>query len=355
MKRKITYVVTALAFCQCVNVGKLKGQDLHFSQFYSTLININPGATGTFAGDIRFLSNYRSQWSSIEQPFSTIYASVDLGLFKYRNEGEQSSFPAVGISFLNDKAGPGDLSLTEINLSASYNVRLSKNNMLTAGIRLGNAQRKLNFGELIWDSQYDNGTGILNEALPSGEPIRNESFSYLSVSSGILWNWSIPDRFRSNVGFAMNRMNQPDVTFSKTGGEDKLNQQLVIHSSNEVLFNNTDVSLLPHFLYIKQGESKEFTAGMMVKYAVSFDSKFTGYKQSSGIYAGVFFRTNDAIVLATRFDLRNNFSAGLSYDMDTTPLKDVTGGSGAFEVMLTYTGFFKRETHLPRNASPMFL
>lgn len=355
MKRKINAIVGLSAIMLWSNgMNEVKAQELHFSQFYSTLININPGATGAFGGDIRFLSNYRSQWNSINQPFTTTYASVDAGLFKYRNS-EQGSFPAVGISFLKDKAGAGDLSLTEIDISLSYNLRFGKENILSAGLRAGNAQRSIDFGSLTWDSQFDQSNGTLDPSSPTGEPLRNEKFSYVPISAGLLWNYTLPDRFRMNLGVAMNRINEPDVSFTKSGGKDKLHRQMVIHSSSEVMFNNTDLSLLPHFLYIKQGDSREFTAGLMMKYAVSFDSKYTGIKQSSGVYAGVFFRTNDAIVLATRIDFRNNLSAGLSYDFDTTPLKDVTGRSGAIEVMLLYSGFFKKETHLPRKGSPQFL
>jgi type IX secretion system PorP/SprF family membrane protein len=356
MKRKyLVFGACVLLFVSLITTKKTKGQDLHFSQFYSTLININPGATGAFGGDIRFLSNYRSQWNSINQPFTTMYASVDLGLFKYKGDGEQGSFPAVGLSFLKDKAGAGDLSLTEIDLSLSYNLRLGRQNIISVGFRAGNATRNVDFGSFTWDSQFDPGSGSLNVNGPNGEPIRNNSFSYVPVSVGLLWNFTIPDRFRFNLGFANNGMNEPDVTFTKSGENDKLNQQTVIHSSSEVMFNNTDISLLPHFLYIKQGESKEFTAGLMAKLAVSFDSKYTGLKKSSGIYAGAFFRTNDAIVIATRVDLRNNFSVGFSYDFDTTPLQDVTGRTGGIEVMLLYSGFFKKETHLPRKGSPQFL
>ena len=356
MKRKITAIAGLLLTLWCLSDGrKANGQELHFSQFYSTLININPGATGAFGGDVRFLSNYRSQWNSIEQPFTTMYASVDAGFFKYRNEGEQGSFPAVGISFLQDKAGAGDLTLTEINLSLAYNLRFGRQNIVSVGLRAGNAQRKIDFNSFTWDSQFNPGNGSLDPNAATGEPSRNESFSYIPISAGLLWNFTVPDVFRFNLGFARNRLNEPDATFAKRLDTDKLNSQTVIHSSSEIMFNNTDVSLLPHFLYIKQGDSKEFTAGVMMKYAVSFDSKYTGLKKSSGISAGAFIRSNDAIVFATRIDFRNNLTAGLSYDFDTTPLKDITGRSGAIEVMLIYNGFFKQETHLPRKGSPQFL
>ena len=40
----------------------LSAQDIHFSQFGNSPINLNPGLTGAFGGDMRFVANYRNQW-----------------------------------------------------------------------------------------------------------------------------------------------------------------------------------------------------------------------------------------------------------------------------------------------------
>ena len=63
------------------------GQDIHWSQFNDNPIFQNPGNTGQFNGDIRFIGNYRDQWRSVTVPFSTISISVDSKLYNHKNLG----------------------------------------------------------------------------------------------------------------------------------------------------------------------------------------------------------------------------------------------------------------------------
>ncbi len=44
-------------------------QDIHFSEFYNTPLQLNPSYTGFFNGDYRFTAIYRDQWSTIGVPF----------------------------------------------------------------------------------------------------------------------------------------------------------------------------------------------------------------------------------------------------------------------------------------------
>ena len=57
-------------------------QDIHFSQFMNSTFLYNPGNTGLVNGEHRFLMNYRNQWSSIANPYSTYSFTYDTKLFK---------------------------------------------------------------------------------------------------------------------------------------------------------------------------------------------------------------------------------------------------------------------------------
>ena len=57
-------------------------QDIHFSQFYNAPLKLNPGNAGAFRGDLRVISNYRNQWSSINSAFKTYGFSVDVPVSK---------------------------------------------------------------------------------------------------------------------------------------------------------------------------------------------------------------------------------------------------------------------------------
>lgn len=71
---------TAFSFAMLI-ASYVHAQDIHFSQYYSAPLTINPALTGGFAGDYRAGVNYRSQWVSVTVPYRTfdIYGDLNLG------------------------------------------------------------------------------------------------------------------------------------------------------------------------------------------------------------------------------------------------------------------------------------
>ncbi|NDC40993.1 MAG: type IX secretion system membrane protein PorP/SprF, partial [Chitinophagia bacterium] len=58
-------------------------QDVHFSQYFTSPLTLNPGLTGLVPDDIRAAANYRTQWSSVStNPYMTGTISVDLAMLK---------------------------------------------------------------------------------------------------------------------------------------------------------------------------------------------------------------------------------------------------------------------------------
>lgn len=70
----------------CFLLGRLNGvaQDLHFSQFTMTPLQLDPSITGKFGGDQRVILNYRDQWRSVAAPFKTYGFSFDTHLNQKR-------------------------------------------------------------------------------------------------------------------------------------------------------------------------------------------------------------------------------------------------------------------------------
>ena len=52
-------------------------QDIHFSQYNLSPLNLNPSLTGAFQGDLRFIGNHRNQWSSVSNPYATFGFSFE--------------------------------------------------------------------------------------------------------------------------------------------------------------------------------------------------------------------------------------------------------------------------------------
>ena len=60
-----------------VVVVVVTAQDPHFSQFFSSPLTLNPAFTGKFFGTYRVAGNYRNQWPTINNAFTSATASVD--------------------------------------------------------------------------------------------------------------------------------------------------------------------------------------------------------------------------------------------------------------------------------------
>src|ERR1043165_526077 len=82
-------------------------QDPNFSQFFASPLTLNPALTGKFDGVYRVAGNYRNQWPTINNAFTTATASVDFGIMKNRLP-DVDQF-GIGIMGFTDRAGNGVL------------------------------------------------------------------------------------------------------------------------------------------------------------------------------------------------------------------------------------------------------
>jgi type IX secretion system PorP/SprF family membrane protein len=106
-----SWAICALVLASVV----VKAQDIHFSQFTSAPLILNPAFTGVNGCDYRFAANYRTQWTGIA-PFRTIAASYDMAIAKKKTRSK-GNFGGVGVSFFSDKAGDSELSTNQVNLN----------------------------------------------------------------------------------------------------------------------------------------------------------------------------------------------------------------------------------------------
>src|SRR4249919_1609661 len=113
MLKKIWMII----FCSSAVIAS--AQDIHFSQYFSAPLTINPALTGGFAGDYRAGVNYRTQWGSVTVPYRTfdLYGDLNIG-----RRIISRNFWAVGLNVISDRAGDGDLSVTKIMGSGAYHI-----------------------------------------------------------------------------------------------------------------------------------------------------------------------------------------------------------------------------------------
>nr|MDQ3393271.1 PorP/SprF family type IX secretion system membrane protein [Bacteroidota bacterium] len=132
----------------------LFSQDPKFSQYYAAPLYLNPALNG-LEKDVYFGVNFRSQWKSIDLPYTTSQFSFIYPLYKkgvvYRHLG------GLGLSLFNDLAGGhGGIKTFGFQLSGAYNYSLpyNTNHNISFGAQAGFYQKSINFNDLRWGSQY---------------------------------------------------------------------------------------------------------------------------------------------------------------------------------------------------------
>ena len=332
MKKNI--IISVILF----NLSNLcSGQDIHFSQFYTSPVLFNPGATGNFFGSQRAVINYKDQWSSIANPYKTFALAFDMHLFEHK---WTKGLLGVGITAINDVAGDTKMGTTQANFSVAYRAKLSGKHSLSTGLQGGIAQRKIDSGVFRWGNQ-DDGVNGFDPTLPSGETYTPENFTYGDFGAGMIWNYESAktnstsnDGFSANLGASVSHINQPKGAFYD-GSEEKLFLKSVVHGSIFYGIKNTNIGIKPDFLYQKQGPLQEFIVGLMARYKIGEESKYTGFKKGTAISFGGYYRSNDAFVPAVFLEYAQ-FAIGFSYDVNVSGLTSASKGQGGVEISLRY-------------------
>lgn len=308
-----------------------RAQDIHFSQWSMAPLVQNPASAGALNNFEAYL-NYRNQWRSITTPFKT-YAASAMG--KINKGKSKKGYWGAGALFYSDQAGDGSLKTTGGNLVLSRHVKLSKYENLGFGINGGFGQRSINFEQFQWGSQY-NGASY-DPSAPVGESFQGNSFGYLDLSSGIVYSFNntsglvnvTSNNFKQgSFGISASHLNRPNYSFLESG--DRLRIRWTAHG--EVLWSikHTPLAIQPGFQIYQQGPSNEILVGSLIRLELLPDSKYTGFYKGGGIFGGVYYRTNDALIFSGMIQL-GQYSFGFSYDMNTSKLVAASGGRGAIE------------------------
>ena len=70
-------LVIIISFFLCMVVVS-EAQDIHFSDFYSSTLNLNSATTGEFIGNYRYQGVYRWQYGTVTVPYQTFSISADV-------------------------------------------------------------------------------------------------------------------------------------------------------------------------------------------------------------------------------------------------------------------------------------
>lgn len=323
-------------------------QDVHFSQFNMTPLLINPALTGVFGGDQRVILNYKNQWQGMGTSgatYNTAMFSFDTHLFKKK---WSKGYLGAGINAYKDAAGDLKMGTAQLNLSVAGIVFINEKQFLSGGLQGGYVQKSVSTAAMLWENQYDAGTGTFNSSLPSNYATSLPPVSYGTFSSGLAWNFSTDqstlsanNQVQINLGLAALNINTPKQSFYNNGSSggigtnDQLYSRYVFHGTAHIGIKNTNLALMPNAVLFKQGPSYQLNAGAMVRFKIRDESKYTGFIKETALSMGAQYRMKDAIIPVVMFEYAQ-YAIGISYDVNTSSLIQGTHGRGGIEISLRY-------------------
>lgn len=293
------------------------GQDLHFSQYYLHPMDLSPAACGIFEGDLRISAAYRSQWRSVPVNYQTFMGSVDWKAFEKGN-----NLVSLGLLFDRDEAGDAGLSWLQIQPTVALAHALGEQHVLSVGFGLAFVQRSFDIGALTFKNQW--GGDVFDPGLPSGENFNASSKLAASLSTGLLWFYRQNDsRTEMTLGTALAHANRPVVSLGD------FSERLAFRTSTFLssywqLGERNDLFLSA--AYQQMAKARELVFGTGLRYILS-----TGLANESSVQGSISCRIGDAIVPAVQFS-RNNWTIGLSYDINISAFNEATNGKGGIEI-----------------------
>ena len=317
-------------------LGSTQAQDPHFSQFFSSPLTLNPAFTGKFFGTYRVAGNYRNQWPTINNAFTTATASADFHIMQNRIASNDTW--GVGFMGFNDNSANGAINFNYASISTAYHKGLDEDGLhqLGAGFQVTYANMLINTTNLTFEDQLTSSgfTGVSSEIF-NGASLKS---NYIDVNAGILYNGSTTERNNFYFGISMYHINRPKQSF--TGAQYVLNPRTTFHGGAYFPLGHSSTLHLSA-MQVLQGSTSETLVGGAIQLNATPDAPKT-----TSFYFGSWVRLNDAIIpyLGLEFD---DFRISATYDYNSSPLKTASQNRGGIEISLIY--IFRPSTDRPVN------
>jgi|TARA_B100000795_G_scaffold270000_2_gene261780 type IX secretion system PorP/SprF family membrane protein len=321
-------MVKKLLFILLISSASLKAQDVHFTQWMFSPLNLNPGETGRFDGDYRITGNFRSQWAAVmEKQYKTFGVSYDQ-IFKVYNQ-ELSA----GITFVNDRSSVGDLMQNKVQVSAGY-IKNIKGTRVSGGVQLGLLHKGIDPNAYSYPVQWDTDQGEFSNAIGigNGEMFSQTNDYMFDFNFGVGLGRQFGKKLYPEIGLAWFHVNTPEESF--LGDQNDLTLRHVYNLKVNYKLSDKFV-ITPNALFMYQIKGQDLVLGAIGKMKIEdnktkIDQVFAGFNYRDG-----FNRNYDAmnLIIGAR---RDSWQVGVSYDINVSSLSSVTHYRGAFELSVIY-------------------
>ncbi|TLX74049.1 type IX secretion system membrane protein PorP/SprF [Labilibacter sediminis] len=322
--KKLSYTTNLITLLLIMSNSTLC-QSVHYSQFFSSPLNLNPAHTGVINGDWRVVSNSRSQGNYYSDPLNTISLSYDRVFNIYNSQ------VGAGLIYSHDYSEGISIPTHKTYLSLGNMIQVSEKSFLGIGLQLGWINKSLSYNHLTFLEQYDRSEGSYNPNLPLSENFQYLSSNYLDINAGFLWQHKA-ERYHISTGIATFHLNQPQDNFLET--QNKTSVRTNWHGSLKYDLNSK-VFILPQSYYTFQNKTSEFVIGSNA--GLNIESSEHKFKSIS---LGAYFRNGfinnlESLIFVTGLNY-NNWTTFLSFDVDVSGLKTNPIFNHAVELSLVY-------------------
>ena len=321
--------------------GSALAQDVHFTQYFTSPLTLNPAQTGLVPDDFRFAANYRNQWSSVSStPYITGTVSYDMAMLKGKlPEGDALG---IGMLVLYDKSGTGGLQNTTAALSLAYHKGFGRDKLqhLSIGFQGYLVQKHLDFSKLTFEDQFSASTG--GTPYSTHETFTNADLSYPDFNVGVMYSGQISEHATAYMGLSYYHLTQPVETF--------LNDNHQIHARTTGYLGgsfdmNENTVLYASALYQNQAAATEVLLGAAVGFIMN-PGHDLDYQRNTVLYLGGWYRYNDALCPYIGIEW-SKMRIGLTYDVNVSTFTPATKGLGGYEISLLYFGRINKHERLP--------
>ena len=331
-----------------VTVGR--AQDAYFSQYYAAPLFLNPALTGV-EQDIYFGVNHRSQWSSLEFPFTTTQFSMIFPMISPHGQ----HIGGLGLSFFNDVTGSSANFKTQgISLSGAYNLWLERsgNQILSMGLQAGLVQKRIDFNNLQWGAQYDPFFGFDSNIDP-GTTLLEDQTSYPAINAGIVYYFNPSKKYHFVKysffsGVAVSYLNRPNE--SLVDNEQYIVPLLLKYHGGIEFRLNRNLHFAPNILIMSQNQNRFYNLGAYFNYTLRKGSSYNPKTKSADLLMGGWYQFQNAFIISTGLAYQN-FMVGFSYDVDVSSLRFNTNGQAGYEISLSCR--INRHDQMRRYSSPL--
>lgn len=291
----LKWVFAVLLF---LSAGSAMAQDPEFTQFYANPLYLNPAFAGS-SHCPRMNLNYRNQWPALTGTFVTYSASYD--------QHFDAISGGIGLLVLNDKAGEGTLTTTDVSLMYAYQLNINREFSIRMGLQATYAQKKVDWEKLTFGDMIDPRYGFI---YPTAEIKPETTRSFWDFSAGLL-------AYSSHLygGVAVNHLTQPEESFIRPAPGSTLPMKITAHVGALIPLSgrhSEESYISPNVLYQIQRDFQQFNVGV--------------YIAKPPLVGGLWYRNKDSFIALVGLQ-QGIFKFGYSYDLTVSKLSNASAGS----------------------------